>query len=190
MNQTCSPRRDLSNDVSHFQFGGREEVDSRLLVVRSQIANLTPGPSFAHNLGYRCPNDQCEAIFYIYASRPFQWHQEHLNARCFRPCCRTLNIRESRRTPNPQLWKCWASPPHLAKVGLRQHAITCHLQLRLIVFYNYFAPLTILATMLQLHLQLMTFSSYTLNYFSFMMMPICPIISNATKLSHITKASR
>jgi hypothetical protein len=111
LNQTFSPRRDLSNDVSHFQFGGREEVDSRLLVV---------GPSFAHNLGYRCSNDQCESIFYIYASRPFQWHQEHLNERCFGPCCRALNLRESRRTPNPQLWKCWASPPHLAKVGLRQ----------------------------------------------------------------------
>jgi hypothetical protein len=31
-------------------------------VVESQTASLTPGPSFAHNLGYRCPNDQCEAI--------------------------------------------------------------------------------------------------------------------------------
>ncbi len=118
-NQTCSPRGDLFNDVSHSQFGGREEVDSRLLVVGSQIASLTPGPSFAHNLGYKCPNDQCEAIFDIYASRPFQWHQEHLNARFFGPCWRNLNIRESRKTPNPQLWKCWASPPHLAKVGLR-----------------------------------------------------------------------
>ncbi len=88
-------------------------------MVESQTTSLTPGPSFAHNLGYICPNDQCEAIFYIYASRPFQCHQEHLNARCFGSCCRTLNIRESRRTPNPQLWKCWASPPHLAKVGLR-----------------------------------------------------------------------
>ncbi len=120
LNQTCSPRRNLSNDVSHSQFGGQEEVDSRLFVVGSQTSSLTPGPSFAHNLGYRCPNDQYEAIFDIYALRPFQWHQEHLNARCFGPCCRALNIWESRRTPNPQLWKCWASPPHLAKVGLRQ----------------------------------------------------------------------
>jgi hypothetical protein len=120
LNQTCSPRRDLSDDVLHSQFEGREKVDSWLLVVGSQTASLTPDPSFAHNLGYRCPNDQCEAIFYIYASRPFQWHQEHFNARCFGPCCRTPNIRESQRTPNPQLWKCWASPPHLAKVGLRQ----------------------------------------------------------------------
>jgi hypothetical protein len=119
LNQSCSPRRDLSNAMSHSQFEGREEVDSRLLVVRSQIANLTPGPSFAHNLGYRYPNDQCEAIFDIYASRPFQWHQEHPNARCFGLCCRTLNNRESRRTPNPQLWEWEFHPPTSPKVGLR-----------------------------------------------------------------------
>jgi hypothetical protein len=72
LNQTCSPHRDLSNDVSHSQIGCREEVDSRILVVGSQTASLTPGPSFAHNLGCRCRNDRYEAIFYIYASRPFQ----------------------------------------------------------------------------------------------------------------------
>jgi len=72
LNQTCSPRRDLSNDVSHSQFELREEVDSRLLEVGSQIASLTPGLSFAHNLGDRCPNAQCEGIFDIHASRTFQ----------------------------------------------------------------------------------------------------------------------
>jgi len=72
LNQSCIPRRDLSNAMSHSQFGGLKEIDSRLLVVRSQTANLTPGPSFAHNLGCRCPNDPCEAIFDIYASIPFQ----------------------------------------------------------------------------------------------------------------------
>jgi hypothetical protein len=72
LNQSCSPRQALSNDVSHSQIGCRKEVDSRLLVVRSQTANLTPGPSFAHNLGCKCPNGQCEAIFDIYASIPFQ----------------------------------------------------------------------------------------------------------------------
>jgi hypothetical protein len=56
LNQTCSPRRDLSNDILHSQFGGREEIDSRLFVVGSQTGS----------------------------------------------------------------WKCWASAPHLAKVGLRQ----------------------------------------------------------------------
>ncbi len=72
LNQSCSPRRALSNDVSHSQIGCRKKVDSRLLVVGSQTVILTPGPSFAHNLGYICPNGQCEAIFNIYASRPFQ----------------------------------------------------------------------------------------------------------------------
>jgi hypothetical protein len=72
LNQSCSPRRDLSNDVSHLPSARRERVDSRLLMVGSQTGSLTPGPSFAHNLGCRCPNDQCKAIFDIYASRPFQ----------------------------------------------------------------------------------------------------------------------
>ncbi len=74
LNQSCNRRRDLFNDVLHSPSACQERVDSRLLVVGSQTANLTPGPSFAHNLGCKCPNDQCEAIFDIYASRPFQWH--------------------------------------------------------------------------------------------------------------------
>jgi hypothetical protein len=116
LNQSCNPRRDLSNAMSHSQIGHREEVDSRLLVVRSQTASLTPGPSFAHNLGCRCPNDQCEAIFDIYVSRPFQWHQEHPKARCFAPCCRALNIRESRRTPNPHFFQVLGFTPTLDQV--------------------------------------------------------------------------
>jgi hypothetical protein len=82
---------------------------------------LTPGPSFAHNLGCRCSNYQCEAIFDIYVSRPFQWHQERFNARCFGPCYRALNIRESRRTPSSQLWSVGLHPHTWPKVGL-QHA--------------------------------------------------------------------
>ncbi len=101
LNQTCSPLWELSHAALHSSSARWERVDSRLLVVGSQTANLTPGPSFAHNLSCRCPNDQCEAISDIYTSRPFQWHQEYPKARCFSPCCRTLKIRESRRTPNP-----------------------------------------------------------------------------------------
>jgi hypothetical protein len=115
LNQSCSPRRDLSNDVSHSQFRDREEVDSRLLVVGSQTASLTPGPSFAHDLGERCPNGRCEAIFDIYASRPFQWHQEHPNARCFGPCCWALNIWESRRTPTPHFFQVLGFTPTLGQ---------------------------------------------------------------------------
>jgi hypothetical protein len=57
-NRSCSPCWDLFNDVSHSRIEHRERVDSRLLVVGSQTASLTPGPSFAHNLGYRCPNGE------------------------------------------------------------------------------------------------------------------------------------
>jgi hypothetical protein len=71
LNQTCSPPRELFNAMLHSPNARREQVDSRLLVVGSQTASLTPGPSFAHNLGCRCPNDQCEAISDIYTSRPF-----------------------------------------------------------------------------------------------------------------------
>ncbi len=125
LNQTCSPRRDLSNNVSHSQFRGREEVDSRLLVVGSQIASLTSGPSFAHNLSYRCPNDQCKAIFDIYASRPFQWHQEHPNARCFGRCCWALNIRESRRTPNPYFFQVLGFTPTLGQSRVATVKMCC-----------------------------------------------------------------
>ncbi len=71
LNQTCSPPRELSNAMLHSWSARREEVDSRLLVVGSQIAKLSPGPSFTHNLGCICPNGSCEAILDIYTSRPF-----------------------------------------------------------------------------------------------------------------------
>jgi hypothetical protein len=72
LNQTCSPLQELSNSMSHSPSARRERVDSQLLVAGSQIANLTPGPSFAHDLGCRCSNDQCKAISDIYTSRPLQ----------------------------------------------------------------------------------------------------------------------
>jgi hypothetical protein len=72
LNQCCSSPQDISNAMSHSRCRRREEVDSRLLVVGSQTASLTPGPSFAHNLSCRCPNGQCEASLDIYTSRPFQ----------------------------------------------------------------------------------------------------------------------
>jgi hypothetical protein len=72
LNQSCSPQRDLSKAMSHSRSARRELVDSRLLVAGSQTISLTPGLSFAHNLGCRCSNGSCEAILNIYTSRPFQ----------------------------------------------------------------------------------------------------------------------
>ncbi len=120
LNQTCSSPWELSNGVFHSACTHRGRVDSRLLVVGSQIASLTPDPFFDHNLCCRCPNDSCEAILDIYTSRRFQRYKEHLKARCFDPCNRTLNFWESRRTLKSHFRECeWRSHTSL-KVGLRQ----------------------------------------------------------------------
>jgi hypothetical protein len=62
LKKICSSPWKLSNDVLHSTYTHRDHVDSRLLVVRSQIANLIPGPSFNHNLCCKCPNGSCEAF--------------------------------------------------------------------------------------------------------------------------------
>jgi hypothetical protein len=110
LNESYSSRQELSNVVLHSRCRRWEEVDSWLLVVRSQIASLIPSPSFAHNLGCRCSNGQCEASLDIYTSRPFQWHQEHPNERCFDPSTRALNFQESQRTPSSHFWECVLHP--------------------------------------------------------------------------------
>jgi hypothetical protein len=92
--------------VLHSACTHRRRVDSWLLVVESQTASLTPGPSFTHNLCCRCPNGSCEAIFDIYTSRPFQWYKEHIKARCFDPWNWVLNFWDSRRTPKSPFREC------------------------------------------------------------------------------------
>ncbi len=115
LKQTCSFPWELFNGVSHSTWTHQGRVDSQLLVVGSQTASLTPGPSFVHNLCCRCLKCSCEAIFDIYASRPFQQYKEHLKARCFDPCDWALSFWESRRTPKspfqddthtPSKWGC------------------------------------------------------------------------------------
>jgi hypothetical protein len=115
----CSSPWELFNSVFHSTYTHQNQVDSWLLVVGSQTANLTPDPSFNHNLCYRCPNGSCEAILDIYTSRPFQWYREHFNARCFDPCDWVLNFWESRRTPKSHFRECEWRPHTSLKVGLQ-----------------------------------------------------------------------
>jgi len=79
LKQSCRSRRDLSNGMSHVLCSQVFRVDSRLLVVGSQNwrtpGSSTPGPSFGHNLCFRCPNEQCEPILDIYTLRPFHWYK-------------------------------------------------------------------------------------------------------------------
>jgi hypothetical protein len=60
LKQSYSPCWEFFNDMSHATCTQGNRVDSQLLVVKSQIANLTPNHSFGHNLCFRCPNGSCE----------------------------------------------------------------------------------------------------------------------------------
>jgi hypothetical protein len=72
LKKSCSSLQNLFNIMPHSFCQRQDRVDSWLWVVGSQIASLTLGPSFAHNLGWKCPNGSCKAILDIYTSRPFQ----------------------------------------------------------------------------------------------------------------------
>jgi hypothetical protein len=78
-------------------------VHSWLLMVGSQICNLTHGPSFGHNLCFRCPNGSCEPILDIYVPRDFQWYKGLLNPLNFDPCNRLFKIWKSTGTPIPKM---------------------------------------------------------------------------------------
>jgi hypothetical protein len=73
--------------------------DSRLLVVRSQIANLILGPSFGHNLCFKCPSGSCKPILDIYIPRAFHWYNEILNLIGFDPCNHSLKVWKSIKNP-------------------------------------------------------------------------------------------
>jgi hypothetical protein len=102
LRKSCSPRRELSNGMSHATFMQGNRVDSRLLVIGKQIADLTPGLSLGHNLCFKCPNGSCEPILNIYVSIVFQWYKELFNWLGFDPCYHSLKIWESTGTPNSQ----------------------------------------------------------------------------------------
>jgi len=72
-------------------------------MVKSQIRNLTPGPSFGHNLCFRCPNEQCEPILGIYVPRAFQWYKECHKPLSFDPWNRSLKFQKFTGTPSPKV---------------------------------------------------------------------------------------
>jgi hypothetical protein len=77
-------------------------VNSWLLVVRNQTANLTPSPSFAHNLCFKCLNGQCKPILDICASIAFQWYKKLFKAMSFDPWNCALKVWESFWDSNSQ----------------------------------------------------------------------------------------
>ncbi len=119
LKKTYSSPWGLFNSVLQSSYTHRGRVNSWLLVVGSQIVNLTLGPSFAHNLCCGCPNGLYKLIFNIYIFIDFQCYKDYPNARCFDPCNPTLKFRESRRTPKSPFRECECHPHNLPKVGLR-----------------------------------------------------------------------
>jgi hypothetical protein len=76
LKQSCSLHQNLFNNMSHATYTQGNWVDSWLLRVGSQTANLTPDLSFSHNLCFKCPNGSCEPILNIYVSITFQWYKK------------------------------------------------------------------------------------------------------------------
>jgi hypothetical protein len=72
LKQSCSPRQELSNNMSHVTCTQVNQRDSWLLVVRNQIVNLFFGPYFDHNLCFKYSNGMCEPILNIYVFKKFQ----------------------------------------------------------------------------------------------------------------------
>jgi hypothetical protein len=62
LKQSYSPCPKLCNGILHVACMRGNRLNSWILVVGSQIANLTPDLSFGHNLCLRCSNEWCKHI--------------------------------------------------------------------------------------------------------------------------------
>jgi len=100
LKKSCSFHWELFNGMRHVVCNQISWVDSWLFMVESQTDNLTPGPSFGHNLCFKCPNEQCEPILDIYVPRAFQWYKERHKTLSFDPSNCSLKFWESTQTPS------------------------------------------------------------------------------------------
>jgi hypothetical protein len=78
LKQSCSPRQEFFNGMSHTTCTQINRIDSQLSVVWSQTINLTPNVSFGHNLCFRCPNGM-RLHFRQLPFNIFQWYKELFN---------------------------------------------------------------------------------------------------------------
>jgi hypothetical protein len=72
-------------------------------MVGSQTVNLTPNPSFSHNLCFKCPNRSSKPILDIYVLRAFRWYKELFKTLSFGPYNHLLKIWECTETPSPKV---------------------------------------------------------------------------------------
>jgi hypothetical protein len=99
--------------------------DSGLLVVKSQIGNLTLNSSFDHNLCFKYSNGSCEPILNIYVSTFSRWYNELLNPMSVDLYNHPLKIWESIGIIIPKwelIWECGGSFPHTF-LHFREHEV-------------------------------------------------------------------
>jgi len=87
----------------HTIYTQGNQVNSRLLMVGSQTANLTFDPCFSHNLCFKCPNSSCELILNNYILISFQWYKDFFNTLGFNPFDPSSNIWESTEILTPKV---------------------------------------------------------------------------------------
>jgi hypothetical protein len=63
LKKSYSPHLEISNGMWQTAYMQGNQGYSWLLMVRSQIDNLIPNPSFSHNLCFKCLNGSCGPIF-------------------------------------------------------------------------------------------------------------------------------
>ncbi len=95
LNQSCSPCREIFNSMLHVAYTWGNWVDSRLLVVGSQTANLIFDIFWGHNLCFRCLNARCKPFSDMYVSIAFQWYKELFKIMGFDPYNHILKIQDS-----------------------------------------------------------------------------------------------
>jgi hypothetical protein len=69
LKKSYSPSQGISNSMLHTTCTQGNRSDSWLLMVESQIGNLTPGSSFGYNLCLKCPNGSCEPFRHLHSKR-------------------------------------------------------------------------------------------------------------------------
>jgi hypothetical protein len=99
-------------------------VDSWLFLVKSQTGTLTPGPSFGHNLCFRCLNEQCKPILNIHVARAFQWYKKRQKPLIFDPSNRSLKFQESIGSPWGLHLPKWELPWEWVWVFIPLHSLT------------------------------------------------------------------
>jgi hypothetical protein len=160
LKQSYNPCWFISKGMWHITYTQGNEGDSRLLVVESQIDNLTPDPSFGHNLCFKYSNGSCKPILNIYISRPFQWYKELFNPMNFDPCNCLWKFENPSRLQFPKwepTWECMGSFLHTFPTFMGTWNVTPRL-------HSWPAPLQALALVVSSRLGLRHYNTHKMLY--------------------------